>query len=107
MATIDDFSKLDIRIGTIVSAEKVPDADKLLILKIDVGETESRQILSGIAEFVDPVNLVGLQVPVICNLEPRTLRGHESNGMIVATGDQTTFSLLVPQKQVPPGSKVK
>ncbi|HED05538.1 MAG TPA: methionine--tRNA ligase, partial [Ignavibacteria bacterium] len=103
----DDFAKLDIRIGTIVSAEKMEGADKLLILKIDLGEEEPRQILAGIAEFIDPETLVGKQLPVIANLEPRTLRGYESQGMILAIGTGDGFALLHPSEKVKAGNSVK
>jgi len=103
----DDFAKLDIRIGAVLSAEKMEGADKLLILKIDLNEEEPRQILAGIAEFIDPETLVGKQIPVIVNLEPRTLRGHESQGMILTVGTDDGFALLHPSEEVEAGSKVK
>ncbi|MCR4330006.1 MAG: methionine--tRNA ligase subunit beta [Candidatus Roizmanbacteria bacterium] len=107
MITFDDFKKLDIRIGTIKSAEKVENADKLLKLIFDLG-TEERQVISGIAEFfADPKTLVGKQVAVLVNIEPRTIRGEESFGMILAMGESDTFSLLVPEKPVVPGSAVR
>src|SRR3989344_8530723 len=85
----DDFAKLDIRIGTIVSAEKVPDADKLFRLMIDIGEEKHRQIISGIANFVpDPQTLVGKQVPVLINLEPKMLRSFLSEGMMLAASHE-------------------
>lgn len=107
MTTIDDFAKLDIRIGTIVNAERIAGADKLLRLDVDVGEEVPRQVISGIAEFVSPEELVGLQCPFIVNLESRTIRGYESNGMILAVGGGDTFSLLHPRGNVPPGSRVR
>ena len=104
--TIDDVAKLTIRIGTITLAEPVPDADKLLRLEVDFGD-EQRQILSGIREFVaDPADLVGTQAPFITNLATRTMRGLESQGMIVAVGDQDTFAFLRPDRVVPPGTAV-
>lgn len=105
--TIEDFAKLDIRIGTVLSAEKVEGADKLLILKIDLAEEEPRQILAGIAEYVAPESLVGKQIPVIANLAARTLRGHESRGMILAVGTGDGFALLHPSIEVPAGSRAK
>jgi tryptophanyl-tRNA synthetase len=105
--TYDDFAKLDIRIGTIVVAEKHPDADKLLRLEFDFG-TEKRQIIAGIAEvYPDPMVLVGKQLPVIFNLEPRMMRGLESQGMIMATDDENGVVLLNPEKIVPSGSSVR
>lgn len=109
MITIDDVSKLDIRIGTILSAEFVPDADKLIKFSIDLGEEPPRQILSGIREYYpEPEALVGKQVPVVANLAPRTIRGLESNGMIMyAVGDAEYFSTLEPVKKVPAGTIVR
>jgi len=81
--TIDDFSKIELRVGLVKVAERVPKADKLLRLEIDIG-TEVRQILAGIAEAYAPETLVGRKVVIVANLAPRKLRGMESNGMIVA-----------------------
>ncbi len=102
--SIDDFKKVDIRVGTIVSAERVPDTDKLIRLCIDLGEKEQRQIVSGIAEYVEPEDLIGKQCPFVTNLEPRVIKGLESNGMIFAAGRDDTFALLHPNKEVPPGT---
>ncbi len=115
MATIDDFKKLDIRIGKIVSAEKIEDSDKLLKLIFDFGSTslttggtEQRQIIAGIAlSYPDCEALVGKEIPVIFNLEPRTLRGYESQGMILAASDGENAVILNPEREVPPGSIVK
>jgi methionine--tRNA ligase beta chain len=105
MITYDDFAKLEIKIGTILSAEKVEGADKLLKLQINLGD-EERQVVAGIAEWYSPEELVGKQVPVLANLEPRKLRGVESQGMILAAGDKTAV-LLHPEKKVSNGAKVK
>lgn len=103
-----DFAKLQIKIGTIVAVEIVPDADKLLKLLVDVGEEAPRQILSGIREYVtDPQELIGRQAPFLVNLAPRTIRGLESNGMILAVGDDTTFAFLAPHIAVAPGATVR
>lgn len=108
MTTIEDFKKLDIRIGKVVSVEKVPDADKLLKIMFDVGETEQRQILAGIAEFFpDPLVLVGKEMPVLLNIEPRTLRGLVSQGMVMAVGTDAEAVLLHPAKEVTPGSVIR
>jgi methionine--tRNA ligase beta chain len=104
----ETFSKLEIKIGTIKSVEVVEDADKLLKLMVDVGEEEPRQIVSGIrTHFEDPQSLVGKQCPFVVNLEPRTIRGLESRGMILATGSEDTFSLLTPETEILSGSMVK
>jgi len=72
----EDFEKLDIRVGTIKSAEKVENTDRLLVFKVDVGEESERQIVSGVAEyFIEPEVLIGRQIPVLLNLEPRKIRG--------------------------------
>lgn len=107
MATIDDFAKLDIRIGKVITAEKIPEGDKLLKLQVDFG-TEQRQIMSGIAEYYpDPSILVGKEMPFITNLEPRKLRGHESQGMILAANGIDRPVLIHPEIEVPPGSQIK
>lgn len=103
-----DFAKLQIVIGTIVSVEVVEDADKLLKLAVEVGEEQPRQILSGIREyFVDPQVLVGKQCPFLINLAPRVIRGFESQGMILAASCDQTLALLHPHVAIPPGSTVK
>lgn len=105
--TYDDFSKLEIKIGTIKSVEIVPDADKLLRLLVDVGEAEPRQIISGIREFFDDLDfLVEKQCPFVTNLQPRVIRGLESQGMILAASHDDTFSLLIPHNELPSGTKV-
>lgn len=107
MITFEDFKKLDVRIGTVKSAEKVEGADKLLRLVFDF-TTEERQIMAGIAElYPDPSVLIGKQMPVLVNLEPRMLRGFESQGMILAADDNGTPVLLHPEVKIPPGSIVR
>lgn len=107
--TYDDFQKLDIRIGEIKSVERVPDTDKLLRLEVDLGEEKYRQIISGIAEYFENIEeLVGKRCPFVANLEPKTIRGFESNGMILAvSGGDNTFSLLESEKHTPVGSSIK
>jgi methionine--tRNA ligase beta chain len=106
MATIDDFKKLEIRIGKILSAEKIPEGDMLLKLSVDFGD-KTLQIMSGIAEyFPDPGVLVGREAPFVVNLDPRRLKGHESQGMILATDNAEGIVLLHPAAEVPPGSAV-
>ncbi len=108
MINFEDFTKLDIRIGTIASVEKVPDADRLLRLMVDLGEETERQIVSGIAEhFPEPEVLVGRQVPVLLNLEPRTIRGVESQGMILYVVGDDTLTTLEPSEKTPNGTSVK
>ncbi len=107
--TYEEFKKLDIRVGTILSAEPVEGADKLLVCKVDVGEEEPRQIVSGIREFVgDGESLVGSQRLYILNLEPRVIRGVESQGMILAVdAPDETPAFLVPDQKVDAGAKMR
>jgi tRNA-binding protein len=103
----DDFAKIDLRVGTVVEATAHPNADKLLVLKIDLGD-QTRQVLAGIRAFYSPESLVGKQVVVVANLAPRAMRGLESQGMVLAasTADRSAVIVLSPEKPVPPGSKV-
>ncbi len=103
----EDFAKLDIALGTILAVELIDGADKLLKLTVAVGEEEPRQILSGIREFFhDPQILVGRQCPFVINLAPRTIRGLESQGMILAALADDVFTLLEPTVVLPPGTRV-
>ena len=105
--TIDDFAKVELRVGQVMVAERVPKSDKLLRLEIDIG-TEVRQVLAGIAEAYAPETLVGRKVVIVANLAPRKLRGYESNGMIVAAslegGKPVLASFL---EDVPIGARLK
>lgn len=105
--SFDDFKQADIRVGTVCTAERVPETDKLLRLEVDFGEDRHRQIVSGIAEYITPEEIVGRQLLFIVNLEPRIIRGLASNGMLLAVGDGDAFSVIVPAKQVAPGSRVR
>lgn len=103
--SIDDFSKIEVKVGTVLSAERVPETDKLLRLMVEFGEDAPRQIVSGIAAYVpEPESLVGRQLSFVTNLEPRTIKGLESNGMLFAAGEGDTFAFMVPDRQVPPGT---
>lgn len=105
MITIADFQKLDLRIAKIVAAEAHPNADRLLVLKVDLGDGE-RQIVAGIRSSYDPAALVGTEIVVLANLEPTTLRGVESQGMLLATRDGDRVVVLRPDATVTPGAKV-
>lgn len=108
MISYDDFAKLEIKIGTILSVEVVPEADKLLKLMVDVGEEAPRQIISGIREFYPELEvLIGKQCPFLTNLEPRTIRGLESQGMILAAGTDELFTILSPQIKLPAGTEIR
>lgn len=104
--SIAEFSKIEVQVGTVRTAEKVPETDKLLRLTVDFGEENGpRQIVSGISAYVpEPETLVGRQLTFVTNLEPRTIRGLESNGMLFAVGSDDTFAFLTPDRMVPPGT---
>jgi len=104
--TFDDFKKVEIRIGKILSAEKVENTDKLLKLQVDFGEFQ-RQIVSGIAESYTPEEMVGKSLPFIVNLEYRKFKGEESQGMLMATGtDEGKIILLETNGEIPAGTEV-
>ncbi len=103
---ITDFAKIELRVATIVTAEKIAGADRLLKLQVDLG-TEQRQIVAGIALHYTPEELIGKQVCAVTNLKPVKLRGTESHGMLLAASGADTVSLLMPMRPVPAGSKVK
>ncbi len=133
--TFEDFKKLEIRIGKIISAEKVEGSDKLLKLEVDFGNEEveiktmpadakalagedmeepkpvaipiRRQIIAGIAQFYAPEALIGKECPFAYNLAPRMLKGLESQGMIMCPSNEAGPVLLHPDKEVPPGSIIK
>ncbi|MEI6397097.1 MAG: hypothetical protein WCO48_03460 [Candidatus Taylorbacteria bacterium] len=121
MISYDDFKKIEMRAGKILSVEKVPDTDKLLKLSVDFAEAAPRQIISGIAlYFSDPAVLVGKTCMFVTNLEPRVIRGLESQGMILAVSIPPTtdpvsgavispggFSLLEPNDSIPVGTLAK
>jgi methionine--tRNA ligase beta chain len=107
MITFDDFKKIEIRVGKVLSAEKIECADKLLKLEVDLGG-EKRQIVAGIALQFGPEELIGKEVPIVVNLEPKELRGNLSHGMILVSVDpEGKVTLLRPENEVPPGSVVR
>lgn len=106
-ATIDDFQKIEIKVGTVISATPVEGADKLYILQVDLNEEKPRQILSGIREYVQPEDLVGKQFPFVTNLAPRMLHGYESQGMILAGSDDNGLALLNPSKPLVNGTRLR
>ncbi len=105
--TFDDFMKLDLRVARVLEAGPHPNADKLIVLKIDLG-TEQRQICAGIKGQYDPATLAGRLIIVVANLAPRMMRGIESQGMLLAasTPDHSRVILLQPDADIAPGSKV-
>jgi methionyl-tRNA synthetase len=106
---LEDFKKVDIAVGKILCAEKIPETDKLLKLSVDLGEPTPRQIVSGIAlYFPDCSVLVGKKCMFVANLEPRILRGIESQGMILAvSAENDKFSLLEPNDEIPAGARAR
>jgi methionyl-tRNA synthetase len=106
---IAEFAKVDLRVGQVVSAERVPKADKLLLLKIDIGEENPRQVLAGIAEYYEPEKLLGRKVVVVANLKPRKLRGFESQGMVVAAsyGEEGRPVIATFTEDVPNGARLR
>jgi tRNA-binding protein len=105
MISIDEFRKVELKIATIKSAEPHPNADKLMVLQIDVG-AEERQICAGIRNHYTTEELVGRQIVVVANLETAKLRGLESQGMLLACSDEGRVIILTPEKSVQAGAKV-
>ncbi len=107
LVNFDDFTKMDLRVGTILSAEKMPKANKLLVLKVDVG-IDQRTIVSGIAEHFTPEEIIGKQVCVLLNLAPRAIRGTESQGMILMAEDADgTLRFVAPDQNIKSGSSIR
>jgi methionine--tRNA ligase beta chain len=105
--TIDDFRTIELRVATITAAEPHPNADRLMVLKIDLG-SEQRQLVAGIKAHYDPATLVGRQIVVVANLQPATLRGVESQGMLLAASDaEGHLAFVTPEKPIAPGSPVR
>jgi methionyl-tRNA synthetase len=106
---ITDFTKVDLRVAEILTAARVPKADKLLVLTVDIGEAEPRQILAGIAQYYEPETLVGRKIAVVANLKPRKLRGLESQGMLLAAsvGEAGKPVIATFTEDVPNGARLK
>ena len=104
----DDFAKLDLRVATVLECKPHSNADKLLVLQIELGNGERRQICAGLRQHYQPEQLVGKQIVVVANLAPRQMRGEISNGMLLAATDPQTNRVIVvtPGEAVTPGSKV-
>jgi methionine--tRNA ligase beta chain len=103
----DDFKKVEIKIGKVVVAERVEGSEKLIRLEVDLGEESLRQIVAGIGKVYSPEDLVGREMPIVANLEPRKLMGLESQGMILAADNDGEPVVLHPGKDVPPGAVIK
>jgi methionyl-tRNA synthetase len=106
---INDFAKVELRVGEVRTAERIPKADKLLLITVDIGEEKPRQILAGIAQYYEPENLVGRKIVVVANLKPRKLRGYESQGMLLAAsiGDEGKPVIATFAEDVPNGARLK
>jgi methionyl-tRNA synthetase len=104
--TYDDFAKIDLRVATVLAAREHPNANKLLLLDIEVGEVR-KQIVAGIRGHYEPATLVGRQIVVVNNLQPAMIRGEESNGMLLAASDPSGVLLLRPDRDCQSGCGVK
>ena len=106
-SSIDDFAKIKLRVGRVLEASPHPNADKLLVLKVDLGD-EQRQICAGIRAYYQPEQLVGRNIVVVANLAPRMMRGLESKGMLLAASnpEHTSVVVLTTERDVAPGSSV-
>lgn len=107
MINIEEFLKVELKVGTVISCEEVEGSEKLLKLQIDLGEETLRQVLSGVRKWYTPEDFIGKQVVVIANLEPRKMMGLESQGMILAVDGEDGPVFLAPAKEVKSGSKVR
>lgn len=101
----EEFKKMDLRVGKIIEVEEIPGADRLYLLTVDIGN-EKRKIVAGIKVWYKKEELIGKNIVVIVNLEPKIIKGIESKGMLLATLFDNTLSLLTTDKDVPPGSKI-
>jgi methionyl-tRNA synthetase len=106
MITIEQFQQVELRVATVKTAEPHPNADRLLVLTVDLG-TEERQIVAGIRAHYGPATLVGTQVVVVANLEPAKLRGVESQGMLLAASAEGTLAVVRPAAPMPAGAVVR
>ncbi|MGE5192516.1 MAG: methionine--tRNA ligase subunit beta, partial [Deltaproteobacteria bacterium] len=106
VVTYEQFAQLDLRVARVLEAREHPNANKLLLLKIRVGDAE-KQIVAGIRGHYEPAKLVGQLIIVVNNLAPAVIRGEESNGMLLAASDGTSVVLLQPEREIADGSKVK
>ena len=102
-----DFAKVDLRVARILEAERVEGSDKLLRLQVSLGDEKRRQILAGIGKKYTPEELIGREIIIVANLEPKKLMGLESNGMLLAASSENGPVLLVPETEVQPGTGIK
>ena len=107
LISIEEFQRLMLRVGVITAAQDHPNADRLLVLTVDIGEGSPRQLVAGIKGSYQASDLIGKQVVVVANLKPATLRGVESRGMALAASDGSSIVLVTPERPIRPGSTVK
>lgn len=105
--SIDEFKRLALRVGVVTAAEDHPNADRLLVLTVDVGEGAPRRLVAGIRGSYQAADLIGKQVVVVANMKPATLRGIESQGMVLAASDGASIVLVSPERPIRVGSTVK
>ena len=105
--SIDEFKKLTLRVGVITAAADHPNADRLLVLTVDIGDGAPRQVVAGIKGSYHAADLVGKHVVVVANVKPATLRGVESQGMVLAASDESTIVLVSPERSIRAGSTVR
>ena len=105
--SIEEFQKLALRVGVVTAAQDHPNADRLLVLTVDIGEATPRQLVAGIKGSYQAADLIGKQVVVVSNMKPATLRGVESQGMVLAASDATSIVLVSPERPSKPGNTVK
>ena len=106
LISYEDFKKLDIRVAKIKEVDEHPDADKLYVVKVDLGD-EERQIVAGIKPYIEKDDLIGKEVVVILNIEPRKIRGIESNGMLLVAKDEENLAIVTLNREIKPGSIVQ
>lgn len=106
MISIEDFAKMELKVGKVLEVQDHPNADKLYVLKVDIGEKQI-QLVAGIRKHYTPEQLAGKLIAVIVNLEPKPLRGVESQGMLLAAQGQDIITILSPENEVKPGSVIR
>jgi methionyl-tRNA synthetase len=106
MISYERFQELDLRVGRVLDADRVEGADKLLKLTVDLGEEQPRTLVAGVAQQFGPRELIGQNVVVVANLEPATIHGVQSQGMILAAGEKEPVALIVADRDCQPGEKV-
>jgi methionyl-tRNA synthetase len=107
LLAIEDFQRWDLRVARVIAAEPHPRADRLLKLRVDLGGGDERPLVAGIAGQYRPEDLVGRLIVVVANLKPARLRGEESRGMLLAASFGEVISLLVPDRELPPGASIR